>query len=326
MGMLVEGQWRDVWYDTSSTGGRFVRTDAAFRNWITADGRPGPSGGGGFVAEAGRYHLYVSLACPWAHRTLIMRAFKGLEGMISVSVVHWLMLEHGWTFAAAPGVVPDPLFGAAFLHQIYTVAAPRYSGRVTVPVLWDKARGTIVSNESSEIIRMFNSAFDGIGAAPGDFYPQALRPEIDRINARIYDTVNNGVYKSGFATTQSAYDDAILPLFDTLDWLEARLSGQRWLVGPTMTEADIRLFTTLIRFDAVYVGHFKTNLRRIADYPHLSAYLRDMYQTPGVAGTVNFTHIKNHYYQSHRSINPHGVVPAGPALDLDSPPNRAALG
>lgn len=326
MGMLVEGQWRDVWYDTSSTGGRFVRTDAAFRNWITADGRPGPSGGGGFVAEAGRYHLYVSLACPWAHRTLIMRAFKGLEGLISVSVVHWLMLEHGWTFAAAPGVVPDPLFGAAFLHQIYTAAAPRHSGRVTVPVLWDKARGTIVSNESSEIIRMFNSAFDGIGAAPGDFYPQALRPEIDRINARIYDTVNNGVYKSGFATTQSAYDDAVLPLFDTLDWLEARLSRRRWLVGPTMTEADIRLFTTLIRFDAVYVGHFKTNLRRIADYPHLSAYLRDMYQTPGVAGTVNFTHIKNHYYQSHRSINPHGVVPAGPVLDLDSPPNRATLG
>lgn len=326
MGLLVDGQWHDVWYETGSTGGRFIRKDAAFRNWITADGRPGPSGEGGFAAEAGRYHLYVSLACPWAHRTLIMRAFKGLEEMVSVSVVHWLMREKGWTFAEGSGVVPDPIHGAALLHQVYTAADPLYSGRVTVPVLWDKRRGTIVSNESSEIIRMLNSAFDGIGARPGDFYPKPLRAEIDAVNARVYDTLNNGVYKSGFATTQAAYEEAVFPLFDTLDWLEERLSKQRWLVGSAMTEADIRLFTTLIRFDAVYVGHFKTNLRRIADYPHLSAYMRDIYQTPGVAPTVDFTHIKNHYYQSHRTINPHGVVPAGPVLDLDSPPDRERLG
>ena len=326
MGLLVDGQWRDVWYETKLTGGRFVRKDAAFRNWITADGSAGPSGEGGFQAEAGRYHLYVSLACPWAHRTLIMRAFKGLGEMISVSAVHWLMLEKGWTFAEGPGVIPDPIHGARFMHEVYTAAEPHYTGRVTVPVLWDKQRGTIVSNESSEIIRMLNTAFDGLSATPGDFYPEALRAEIDAVNARVYETLNNGVYKSGFATTQAAYEEAVFPLFDTLDWLEERLSKRRWLVGPSMTEADIRLFTTLIRFDAVYVGHFKTNLRRIADYPHLSAYMRDIYQTPGVAGTVNFVHIKRHYYQSHRSINPHGVVPAGPLIDLDSPPNRATLG
>jgi putative glutathione S-transferase len=326
MGMLVDGQWHDVWYETKSTGGRFVRKDAAFRNWITADGSAGPSGEGGFKAEPGRYHLYVSLACPWAHRTLLLRAFKGLEEMISVSVVNWLMLEKGWTFADAPGVVPDPIHHARFLHEVYTAADPSYTGRSTVPILWDRQRGTIVNNESSEIIRMLNSAFDGIGATPGDYYPQALRAEIDAVNARVYDTLNNGVYKAGFATTQAAYEEAVFPLFDTLDWLEERLSKRRWLVGTDMTEADIRLFTTLIRFDAVYVGHFKTNLRRIADYPHLSAYLRDIYQTPGVAPTVNFEHIRKHYYQSHRTINPHGVVPAGPVLDLDSPPNRETLG
>jgi putative glutathione S-transferase len=324
--MLVDGQWHDVWYETKSTGGRFVRKDAAFRKWITADGQAGPSGEGGFKAEPGRYHLYVSLACPWAHRALIMRAFKGLEEAISVSVVHWLMQEKGWTFAEGPGVIADPIHDARFMHEIYTAADPHYSGRVTVPVLWDKVRGTIVNNESSEIIRMLNSAFDGIGATPGDFYPEALRAEIDAVNARVYDTLNNGVYKSGFATTQAAYEEAVFPLFDTLDWLEERLSRQRWLVGSTMTEADIRLFTTLIRFDAVYVGHFKTNLRRIADYPHLSAYMRDIYQTPGVAPTVSFEHIKKHYYQSHATINPHGVVPVGPVLDLDSPPRREALG
>lgn len=326
MGMLVDGQWHDVWYETKSTGGRFVRKDAAFRNWITADGSAGPSGEGGFKAEPGRYHLYVSLACPWAHRALLLRAFKGLEEMISVSVVNWLMLEKGWTFADAPGVVPDPIHHARFLHEVYTAADPSYTGRSTVPILWDRQRGTIVNNESSEIIRMLNSAFDGIGATPGDYYPQALRAEIDAVNARVYDTLNNGVYKAGFATTQAAYEEAVFPLFDTLDWLEERLSKRRWLVGTDMTEADIRLFTTLIRFDAVYVGHFKTNLRRIADYPHLSAYLRDIYQTPGVAPTVNFEHIRKHYYQSHRTINPHGVVPAGPVLDLDSPPNRETLG
>ena len=326
MGLLVDGQWHDVWYETKSTGGRFVRKDAAFRNWITADGSAGPSGEGGFKAEAGRYHLYASLACPWAHRTLIMRAFKGLEDMISVSAVHWLMLEKGWTFQDGPGVVADSVNGARFMHEVYTAADPHYTGRVTVPVLWDKQRGTIVSNESSEIIRMLNTAFDGIGATPGDFYPEALRPEIDQVNARIYDTLNNGVYKSGFATAQVAYEEAVFPLFDTLDWLEEKLSQRRWLVGSRMTEADIRLFTTLIRFDAVYVGHFKSNLRRIADYPHLSAHMRDIYQTPGVAGTVNFEHIKKHYYQSHRSINPHGVVPVGPLIDLDSPPNRETLG
>ncbi|WP_019832630.1 glutathione S-transferase family protein [Sphingomonas sp. PR090111-T3T-6A] len=326
MGMLVDGQWHDVWYDTQATGGRFVRKDAAFRNWVTPDGSAGPSGEGGFKAEAGRYHLYVSLACPWAHRTLLLRAFKGLEEMISVSVVNWLMGEKGWTFADAPGVVADPIHDARFLHEVYTAADPSYSGRSTVPILWDRQRGTIVNNESSEIIRMLNSAFDGIGAKPGDFYPEALRAEIDQVNARVYDTLNNGVYKAGFATTQAAYEEALSPLFDTLDWLEERLAQRRWLVGSQMTEADIRLFTTLIRFDAVYVGHFKTNLRRIADYPHLSAYLRDVYQTPGVAPTVNFEHIKKHYYQSHRTINPHGVVPAGPVLDLDSPPNREALG
>ncbi|TWB31669.1 glutathione S-transferase family protein [Nitrospirillum bahiense] len=322
MGLLVEGEWRDVWYETKSTGGRFVRKDSAFRNWVTADGSAGPNGDGGFKAEAGRYHLYVSLACPWAHRTLIMRTLKGLEDAISVSVVHWRMLEEGWTFAEGPGTVPDTVNNARVLYQVYQAADPRYSGRVTVPVLWDKQRRTIVNNESSEIIRMFNGAFDGVGAKPGDYYPQALRPEIDALNARIYDTVNNGVYKAGFATTQAAYEEAVGPLFETLDWLDDRLASRRFLTGDHVTEADIRLFTTLVRFDPVYVGHFKCNIRRIADYANLSAYLRDLYQLPGVAGTVNLTHIKGHYYESHRSINPTGIVPVGPALDYGKPHGR----
>src|SRR6266404_5060798 len=266
VGLLVDGVWQDAWSDTTSTGGRFVRKDSAFRNWLTADGAPGLSGTGGFSAAAGRYHLYVSLACPWAHRTLIMRGLKGLEAMIGVSVVHWRMLDKGWTFEDGPGVIPDPINHAHFLHQVYTAADSAYTGRVTVPVLWDKERGTIVNNESSEIIRMLNSAFDGLGAKANDFYPRDLRAEIDALNIRIYDGVNNGVYKAGFATTQGAYEEAVKPLFDTLDWLEQRLSRTRYLCGERLTEADIRLFTTLIRFDPVYFGHFKCNLRRIADY------------------------------------------------------------
>lgn len=326
MGLLVNGQWQDKWYDTDTTGGRFVRKDAAFRHWVTADGSAGPSGTSGFAAQAGRYHLYVSLACPWAHRTLIMRRLKGLEDMIGVSVVHWLMREDGWTFAEGPGVVPDTVSHARVLHQVYTAADPQYSGRVTVPVLWDRQRSTIVSNESSEILRMMNSAFDEIGATPGDYYPTALHAEIDTVNARVYDTVNNGVYKAGFATSQAAYEEAVWPLFETLDWLEARLATQRYLVGNRLTEADIRLFTTLVRFDPVYVGHFKCNLRRIADYPALSGFVRDLYQHTGIAGTVNFEHIKHHYYESHRTLNPAGVVPAGPVLDLAAPHGRERLG
>jgi glutathionyl-hydroquinone reductase len=325
MGLLVNGQWHDRWYDTASTGGRFVRKDAAFRNWVTVDGTAGPSGRGGFKAEAGRYHLYVSLACPWAHRALIVRALKGLQELISVSVVHWLMLENGWTFADGPSVVADHVNGARLLHQVYTAADATYTGRVTVPILWDKQEHTIVSNESSEIIRMLNSAFDGLGAIPGDFYPASLRSQIDEVNARVYDTLNNGVYKSGFATTQSAYEEAVTPLFETLDWLEDRLTTQRFLVGDTFTEADIRLFTTLIRFDAVYVGHFKCNLRRLADYPNLSGYTREIYQLPGVAETVNFEHIKRHYYESHRGVNPTGIVPLGPVLDFSAPHGRERL-
>jgi putative glutathione S-transferase len=325
MGLLVDGVWQDQWYDTKSTGGRFVRKDAAFRNWVTPDGAPGPSGTGGFKAEAGRYHLYISLACPWAHRTSIMRKLKGLEGMISLSVVHWRMMENGWTFEDGAGVIPDPINSAQYLHQVYAAAQPDYTGRVTVPVLWDKATGTIVNNESSELIRMFNVAFDTIGAAAGDYYPDGLRAEIDALNARIYDTVNNGVYKAGFATTQEAYEEAVRPLFETLDVLDERLSSRRYLCGARLTEADLRLFTTLIRFDPVYVGHFKCNLRRIADYPHLSGYLRDIYQTAGISETVNMQHIKGHYYESHRNINPTGIVPLGPLLDLDAPPRREHL-
>ncbi|MCP5089188.1 MAG: glutathione S-transferase family protein [Rhodobacteraceae bacterium] len=326
MGLLQDGKWVDQWYDTKATGGRFVRKAPQFRNWITADGSPGPSGAGGFQAEAGRYHLYVSLACPWAHRTLIFRALKRLESMISVSVVHWFMAENGWTFQAGDGSVPDTINGADFMYQVYTTAQPDYSGRVTVPVLWDKKTKTIVSNESPEIIRMFNTAFDDIGAKPGNYYPDELRPEIDALNDRIYDTVNNGVYKAGFATTQEAYEEAIAPLFDTLDFLEERLSGQRYLTGATITEADWRLFTTLVRFDPVYVGHFKCNIRRVADYPNLSGYVRDLYQQTGVAETVNMTHIKNHYYASHETINASRVIPLGPEVNYAAPHDRTKFG
>lgn len=322
MGLLVDGKWQDRWYDTAKSGGRFIRSDAQFRNWITADGSPGPTGTGGFKAEPGRYHLYVSLACPWANRTLIFRSLKGLEDSISISVVNWYMAEKGWSFDDAEDVIRDPINDANYMYEVYTAAEPAYSGRVTVPVLWDKKTKTIVSNESSEIIRMFNSAFDNAGAKPGDFYPEALRQEIDEINKRIYSTVNNGVYKAGFATTQEAYEEAVIPLFDSLDWLEERLSKQRYLTGDVLTEADWRLFTTLIRFDPVYVGHFKCNIRRIADYPNLSAYTRELYQYENVADTINMYHIKHHYYVSHTTINPSGVVPMGPKLNLNTPHGR----
>lgn len=325
MGLLIDGEWRDQWYDTDETGGRFERKESSFRSWVTADGSAGPSGSAGFKAEPGRYHLYVSLACPWAHRALILRALKGLEELIPVSVVHWLMGKDGWSFTPGPGVVADPIHGAAYLREVYLAADRRFTGRVTVPVLWDRATQTIVSNESSEIIRMFNSAFDTVGARPGDYYPTAHRAEIDRVNARVYDTVNNGVYKAGFATTQEAYEEAVGPLFDSLDWLERRLAGQRFLVGNVLSEADIRLFTTLVRFDPVYAGHFKCNIRRIADYPALSAYTRDLYQTPGIAGTVDLGHIKRHYYGSHRNLNPTGIVPVGPAVDFDARHGREAM-
>ena len=322
MGLLVEGQWHDQWYDTDSTGGKFERSESQFRNWVTADGSAGPSGEAGFKAEAGRYHLYVSLACPWAHRTLILRTLKGLESMISVSVVNPYMREHGWTFIEDTGVVADPLFQATYMHQIYTAADSKYSGRVTVPVLWDKQQNVMVSNESSEIIRMFNSAFDQIGAKPGDYYPEALRAEIDSINAHVYDNINNGVYKAGFATGQKAYELAVFPLFEALDELEHRLANNRYLLGDQITEADWRLFTTLIRFDAVYHGHFKCNLKQIEDYLNLAGYMRELYQWPGVAQTVNMAHIKEHYYRSHDTINPTGVVPAGPVLDFERPHGR----
>ena len=322
MGLLQNGKWVDQWYDTKSNGGHFVRKAPQFSSWVSADGAAGPSGDSGFKAEPGRYHLYVSLACPWAHRTLIFRALKGLEQMISISVVHWYMAEDGWTFDVGDGVVPDTVNAVKLMHEIYTKAMPDYSGRVTVPVLWDKQTKTIVSNESSEIIRMFNTAFDAVGAKVGDYYPPDLRSEIDSLNERIYTTVNNGVYRCGFATTQEAYEQAITPLFDTLDWLEDRLRAKRYLTGDQITEADWRLFTTLIRFDVVYVGHFKCNIRRIADYPNLSEYLRDLYQQPGIAKTVNLEHIKKHYYESHETINPSRVVPKGPVVDFTAPHNR----
>lgn len=325
MGMLIEGVWHDVWYDTEATGGAFVRKDAQFRNWITPDGSPGPDGEGGFPAQSGRYHLYVSLACPWAHRTLIVRRLKGLEAMVGVSVVNPLMASEGWTFEPAPGVVADPVAGALRLHQVYTRARPDYSGRVTVPVLWDLERDTIVSNESSEIMRMLGCAFDGIGARPLDLAPGDLLPEIDATNAFVYDNVNNGVYKAGFATDQAVYEREVAALFDALDSLEQRLAGQRYLAGARITEADWRLFTTLLRFDCVYHGHFKCNLRRIADYPNLSGFLRELYQWPGVRDTVDFDHIKQHYYRSHDTINPNGIVPLGPVLDLGSPSARDHL-
>ena len=326
MGLLVDGVWHDTWYDTKASGGKFVRSAAQFRNWITADGSAGPSGKAGFKAEAGRYHLYVSLACPWAHRTLIFRKLKGLEDMISVDVVSPLMYDKGWVFdPAQPEATTDRLFGAQAMADIYIQADPTYSGRVTVPVLWDKQSRTIISNESSEIVRMFNAAFDDLGATPGDFYPSALRGQIDAINERVYNTVNNGVYKSGFATSQDAYEEAVAALFKTLDALETTLASNRYLVGDTLTEADWRLFTTLIRFDPVYVGHFKCNIARIADYPNLSGLMRELYQMPGIAQTVSMDHIKRHYYMSHENINPTRIVPAGPRMDLSAPHGRERL-
>lgn len=321
MGLLVDGVWRDQWYDTAAAG-RFVRPRTTFRDWVTRDGTPGPAGGTGFAAEPGRYHLYVSLACPWAHRTLIVRALKALEDLVSLSVVHWRMLDHGWTFESGPGVVSDPVMGAEYLYQIYLAADPSYTGRVTTPVLWDKRTRTIVNNESSEIIRMFNAAFDEVGARPGDYYPADLRGEIDTLNERIYESVNNGVYKAGFATTQAAYEDAVGPLFETLDWLEARLSQRRYLCGDRLTEADIRLLPTLLRFDLVYFSHFKCNTRRIADYPNLSGYTRELYQMPGIAATFDALHVKGHYYESHRTLNPSGIVPVGPAIDFGGAHDR----
>lgn len=322
MGLLIGGQWQHKGYDTASTGGRFERSAAQFRNWVTADGSAGPDGKAGFKAEPGRYHLYVSLACPWASRALIFRQLKGLEELIGLSMVNPYLGGEGWTFAPGPGVVADPVMGAKRMYELYLRADPHYSGRVTIPVLWDLKQNTIVSNESADIIRMFNSAFDGVGAKAGDYAPAALLPEIDAINAVIYDEVNNGVYKAGFATTQQAYDEAVRALFARLDQLEATLSRQRWLLGETLTEADWRLFTTLIRFDAVYHGHFKCNLRRLIDYPNLWSYTRELYQVPGVAETVDMNHIKQHYYRSHPAINPNGIVPAGPLLDLWQPSTR----
>lgn len=326
MGLLINGEWHDQWYDTSKSGGEFRREGAQFRHWVTADRSPGPSGEGGFKAESGRYHLYVSLACPWAHRTLIFRALKGLEEMISVSVVHPDMLENGWEFRPDEPFHEDQVNGVRFMRDIYTLDTPDYTGRVTVPVLWDKQRRCIVSNESAEIIRMLNSAFDGLGARPVDFYPEPLRDGIEEVNERIYHRFNNGVYRAGFATAQDKYEEAFNQVFDTLDWLERRLSKGRYLMGEALTEADWRLFTTLVRFDAVYYSHFKCNRQMIRDFPNVQAYLRDLYQVPGVAETVNIDQIKRHYYVSQRTINPTGIVPVGPHLTLDAPHGREHLG
>ena len=325
MGLLVDGKWHTDWYDTKSTGGKFKRATSSFRNWVTLDGSSGPTGEGGFQAQAGRYHLYVSLACPWAHRTLIFRKLKGLEDIISVSTVNAFMGDEGWTFDTGKGVNVDTINGKSRMYEIYTQALETYTGRVTVPVLWDKQQATIVNNESSEIIRMFNSAFDEIGASEGDFYPAEKRKEIDDINKLVYHKINNGVYKSGFATTQQAYHEAVTDLFAALDQIEKILGVKRYLTGNQITEADWRLFTTLVRFDAVYVGHFKCNKKRIVDYPALSNYLRELYQYPGIANTIDFEHIKHHYYASHKSVNPTGIVPSGPELDFDSPHNREQL-
>ena len=322
MGMLVNGQWQDVWYDTRSSGGRFVREDAHFRNWVSAEGSAGPEGEDGFKAEPGRYHLYVSLACPWAHRTLIVRALKGLQELIGVSVVSPIMLDQGWTYNREEGSTGDVLSGHDFHYQVYTAARADYTGRVTVPVLWDRERNTIVSNESSDIIRMFNTAFNDITGNSEDYYPEALRSEIDHWNDIIYPAVNNGVYRAGFATSQEAYEEAYTALFEALDRIDEHLASHRYLVGNRLTEADIRLFTTLIRFDAVYHGHFKCNRQRLEDFRHIPGYVRELFQLPGVAETVDFHHIKTHYYASHRTINPTGVVPLGPDIDYLAPHGR----
>lgn len=328
MGLLVNGKWQDKWYDTDKTGGKFKREEAHFRHWVTRDGEPGATGEGGFAAESGRYHLYVSKACPWAHRTLIFRALKGLERHIGLSVVHPDMLENGWEFRPGDPQHEDGLHGARFLHQLYTRVEPDYTGRVTVPVLWDTRTDRIVSNESADIIRMFNSAFDGLDGVRDhlDFYPAALHRDIDQVNERVYDTVNNGVYKTGFATAQDVYEQAYDALFESLDWLEQRLANHRYLVGQRLTEADWRLFTTLIRFDAVYYSHFKCNRERLGGFPNLSGYLRDLYQVPGVAQTVDIGQIKRHYYVSQTTINPTQIVPVGPRLDFDAPHGRDSLG
>lgn len=319
MGLLVNGQWQDKWYDTKSTGGRFVRENSQFRNWIRRDGKSA------FTPEANRYHLYVSLACPWAHRTLIMRRIKKLEKIISISVVHPHMEEHGWTFADWPGCVGDTLYHSDYLYEIYTRAKPDYSGRVTVPVLWDKKTETIVNNESSEILRILNSEFNNFTDNDMDFYPRHLRSEIDMINDRVYNDINNGVYKCGFATEQEPYEESFLVLFTALDAMEKKLTTQRYLAGDTLTEADWRLFTTLVRFDPVYYSHFKCNKKRILDYANLFNYMLELYQYPAVAKTVNLEHIKQHYYHSHRTINPTGIVPTGPDIDLEQTHNRQLL-
>jgi len=323
MGLLIDGEWRDKWYDTESTGGKFERSTSKFRNWVTADGSAGPSGKSGFQAQSGRYHLYVSYACPWAHRALIFRALKDLTDHISVSVVHPDMMEDGWTFATDfQGATGDTLFGSDFLRDIYIKADPNFTGRVTVPVLWDKAQNTIVSNESAEIIRMFNSAFNEITGNTDDYWPTDLREQIADINERVYETVNNGVYKAGFATSQDAYDDAVHPLFDSLAWLESILENNRFLAGDKLTEADWRLFTTLARFDLVYHTHFKCNHKRLIDYPNLWAYTRQLYQHADIAETVHFDHIVRHYHFSQTTVNPYQIIPINPTVDFSAPHER----
>lgn len=323
MGLLVDGQWHDKWYDTDSTGGEFKRSESQFRNFITSDGSAGPTGQAGFQAESGRYHLYVCMACPWAHRTLIFRALKGLQKMVDVSVVDYFMGDCGWTFDQHnDDIVSDDLYGLDYLYELYIKADENYSGRVTVPVLWDKKKQTIVSNESADIIQMFNSAFDGIGALPGDYYPKNLQKSINEVNARVYSDINNGVYKAGFATKQSVYEQHVKTLFSALDWVEDLLTDNRYLTGDQITEADWRLFTTLVRFDAVYHGHFKCNLKQLKDYPNISGYVRELYQMPGIADTVHMDHIKAHYYTSHPTINPNGIVPLGPQQDFMKPHGR----
>jgi putative glutathione S-transferase len=322
MGQLVSGKWLADDEKLRHADGRFLRPESKFRNWVTADGASGPSGEAGFKAERGRYHLYVSHACPWAHRTTMFRALKALEDAIGLSVTHWRSREHGWTFEPAEGVIADDVNDCSYVYELYLAADSSYSGRATVPVLWDKQRRTIVNNESSEIIRMLNSAFDGEGARPGDYYPQPLRAEIDAVNGRIYRTLNNGVYRCGFARSQQAYEEAVIPLFETLDWLEERVARTRYLLGDVLTEADWRLFSTLLRFDAVYVGHFKCNLKRLVDYPNLWAYARSLYQHAAISATVNMEHIKRHYYESHLRVNPSAIVPVGPIVDFNAPHGR----
>lgn len=325
MGLLIDGKWSDQWYDTKTHGGEFVRESAQLRDWVTRDGRPGPDGQPALPAEAERFHLYVSLACPWAHRTLIMRKLKGLDGLIGTSHVSPLMLDQGWTYEESEGSSGDPVNGAAYHRELYTLTDPHYTGRVTVPVLWDKRERRIVNNESAELLRIFNDAFDGLTGNDLDLYPADLRETIDAINEDVYEHINNGVYKSGFATDQAVYEKHVTALFAALDRVETRLAEHRYLAGEWLTEADIRLFTTLVRFDAVYHGHFKCNLKRIEDYPNLANYVRELYQWPGIKETVSLDHIKRHYYYSHDTINPTRIVPQGPELDFERPHDRERL-